>query len=365
MKGTVATFLLPALTVWIVAALAGCGSGSGSTSAGGPLRHRRQGPRPAHRNPDPGMGSRITKIVVARRTGRQRGRLPGVQANGASGCVDLEGRPEISIRSDVSVPRCLRVTPTERLLVVNGTAAYRRSEGRPYTVSLGPFSARLLPGEGALFEPLGRFLDRGLHSVGGSSILVEPADCAIARPGPGQPLCFRRDRPERLRRWRRTVARLGPPCRGSDLGITAERHSLIGPVGRKYTQLHVTNLSRRPCTVAGVPKVVALDRGGGIIAVGEPRRYERTGDGTGEQILLEGIGDSKGARLRLRLEAGRSATFTVAHYEGIGAGPCGQASVYGLRVTIPGTGPTRLVRPPIGYCPKPNAGLILRVSRIE
>lgn len=85
----------------------------------------------------------------------------------------------------------------------------------------------------------------------------------------------------------------------------------------------------------------------------------------GEQIPLEGIGDSKGARLRLRLEAGRSATFTVAHYEGIGAGPCRQASVYGLRVTIPGTGPTRLVRPPIGYCPKPEVGLNLRVSRIE
>jgi hypothetical protein len=195
--------------------------------------------------------------------------------------------------------------------------------------------------------------------------LVEPEDCAINTPEPGEPLCFPRDRAERLRRWHRTVARLGPACRGSDLKVTAERHSSIGAGGRNYTRLHVTNLSRRPCTVAGVPKVVALDRRGGIIAVGEPRRYERIGDGGGEQIPLEGIGDSKGAPLRVRLEPGRSATFIVAHYDGIGAGPCRRASVYGLRVTIRGTGPTRVVRPPIGYCPKPDAGLNLRVSRIE
>jgi hypothetical protein len=300
------------------------------------------------------MGSRVSKIVVARRTGRQQGRLPGVQSGSASPCMVPEGRPEMSSRTDVGVPGCVWVTPTQRLLFVNGTAAYARSEGRPETVSLGPFSARLLPGQGVLFEPLGRFLGRGLHSVrvngNAGSILVEPRDCALNTPEPGEPLCFPTDRMERLRRWRRTVARLGPACRGPDLAITAERHSSIAAGGTIFTRIHVANRSRRPCTVAGVPKVVALDRHGRPIAVGETRPLERLG---------------KGARLRVRLDAGGSASFRVAHYDGIGAGACRQVSVHGLRVTIVGTGPTRVVRPPMGYCPKPGAGLGLRVWRIE
>lgn len=353
----VAAIGLPAVTVLIVAALGGCGSGSGSTSAGGAPPHRRQSPPQARRNLDRGMGSRVSKIVVARRTGRRRNRLPGLQTNGASGCPDLEGRPEISSRTDVAVPGCVRATPTQRLLFVNGTAVYHRSEGHPETDSLGPFSARLLPGQGALFGPLGRFLGRGLHSVtvdsgNGGPVLIEPEDCAINGPEPGEPLCFPEDRAGRLRRWRRTVARMGPPCRGSDLEVTAERHSSIGAGGTIYTRFHATNRSRRPCTVAGVPKVVALDRQGRPVGVGEPRPLER-------------IGRGKGARLRVRLEAGKSATFVVAHYDGIGAGRCRQASTHGLRVTIPGTGPTRVVPHPMGYCPKPGAGLGLRVGRIE
>jgi hypothetical protein len=205
-----------------------------------------------------------------------------------------------------------------------------------------------------LFEPLGRFLGRGLHLVAvngnAGSILVEPRDCALNTPEPGEPLCFPGDRAERLRRWRRTVARMGPACHGSDLAITADRHSSIAGGGTIFTRLHVTNRSRRPCTVAGVPKVVALDRHGRPIAVGEPRPLERLG---------------KGGRLRVRLVAGGSGGFRVAHYDGIRAGRCRQTFVYGLRLTIPGTGPTRLVRPPIGYCPKQAAGLGLRVWRIE
>ncbi len=144
--------------------------------------------------------------------------------------------------------------------------------------------------------------------------------------------------------------RLGPACRGSELAIKAERHSSIGAGGTIYTRLHVANHSRRPCTVAGVPKVVALDRHGRPIGVGEPMPLERLG---------------KGGRLRVRLDAGGSASFRVVHYDGIGAGACRQASVRRLRVTIPGSGPTRVVRVSMGYCPKPGAGLRLRVWRIE
>lgn len=139
-----------------------------------------------------------------------------------------------------------------------------------------------------------------------------------------------------------------PACRGSGLVISAERHSSIGAV---YMRLHITNRSRRRCTVAGVPKVVGIGRDGKAVQTAEPRPNLRPG--------------AEGGRRRVRLEAGGSATFLVAHYDGIGAGRCRQVSTYGLRVTIPGTGPTRVVPRPMGYCPKPGAGLGLRVGRIE
>ncbi|MFT3863259.1 MAG: DUF4232 domain-containing protein [Solirubrobacterales bacterium] len=142
-----------------------------------------------------------------------------------------------------------------------------------------------------------------------------------------------------------------PACRGADLAISAERHSSIGAGGTIYTRLFLTNESRAACTVGGVPKVVGFGRDGKAIETAEPYPALRPG--------------SSGRRLRVRLGPGESARFLVSHYDGIGAGRCRIASTSGLRVTIPGTGARGIVRPPMGYCPKPGAGLGLRVGRIE
>jgi hypothetical protein len=337
---------------------AGCGLGSGSNSTSGSTPRRQSAPPELARKRSPGVGmsAPVSKVIVARRTGRRRSPV-GLQTNGASGCPDLEGRPEIGLYTDVPVPDCVRATRTQRLMVVNRSGAYRRSEGHPEVVRLGPFSARLLPQEAVLFKPLGSFLGRGLHQVmvdGGNrgAVLVEPANCAILRPEPGEPLCFSDDRVGRLRRWRRTEARLGAPaCRGSDLALSAERHSSIGAGGTIYTKIFVTNRSRRPCTVAGVPKVIGIDRLGKALQIAVPRPNLRPTADSG--------------RLRVKLAAGRSATFLVAHYDGIGAGRCRSTLTYGLRITIPGAGFRRVVRYPMGYCPAPDAGLGLRVGRIE
>jgi hypothetical protein len=336
----------------------GCGQGSGSNSTSSSTPRLGAPPEPARKSsPGVGMSAPVSKVIVARRTGGRHSLVSGLQTNGASGCPDLEGRPEIGLYTDVPAPDCVRATPTQRLLVVNRSGAYRRSEGHPEVVRLGPFSARLLPQEAVLFKPLGSFLGRGLHQVtvdGGNrgAVLVEPTNCAILRPEPGEPLCFSDDRVGRLRRWRRTEARLGAPaCRGSDLVLNAERHSSIGAGGTIYTKFFVTNRSRRPCTVAGVPKAVGIDRGGKAIQVAVPRPNLRP--------------TADGGRLRIKLAGGRSATFVIAHYDGIGAGRCRPTSTYGLRITIPGAGLRRVVRYPMGYCPAPDAGLGLRVGRIE
>lgn len=336
--------------------VAGCGSGSGTTRSSG-VRRTASTPSP-HRNLEPGAGmsAPISKVIVARRTGLRRGLVPGFQGDGASGCPDPEGRPEIGLFTDVPAPGCVRAAPTQHLLVVNRSAAYRRSEGHPEVVSLGPFSARLLPQQAILFPPLGDFLGRGLHDVtvdGGNrgAVLVEPEDCAITRAEPGEPLCFPREGARRPRR-RKTPARpAAAACHAGDLALAKERHSSIGSGGTIYTALYIRNISSRPCTVAGVPKVVAYKPGGKVIEEAETSIDLRPG--------------SRGGRLRVLIEPGRSAKFLVAYYDGIGAGPCRFATVRNLRVTIPRAGPPRRIIVPMGYCPERRAGLFLRVGRIE
>ncbi|HEY4779806.1 MAG TPA: hypothetical protein VIH47_09465, partial [Solirubrobacterales bacterium] len=197
--------------------LSGCGAGSNSTNGSTEDKERSRADSSAPEFPHGvGQGAPISKVIVARRTGRRRGLVPGLQSNGASGCPDLEGRPEIGLYTDVPAPDCVRATGTQRLVVVNRSGAYQRSEGHPEVVRLGPFSARLLPQQAVLFAPLGSFLGPGLHQVtvdGGNrgAVLVEPEDCAILRPEPGEPLCFPEGRAARRRRWRRTEARMGAP----------------------------------------------------------------------------------------------------------------------------------------------------------
>jgi hypothetical protein len=281
------------LMIVLVAALAsGCGSGASTMTSASTTRPTAG---PTHRR-SPGVGwtAPVSKTVGFLRVPRGAGRLPGTEGIGAKGCQVEGGRGEIGIFADVPQPSCVRVTGKEPVSVVNRTGAYHRSQDHPITVRLGPYRARLRPQQAIRLAPAGRFLGRGYHQVkigggrGGPGILVLPSDCAIRRPEPGEPLCFAGDRAGRLRRWRRTLARMGPPaCRGRDLLVSSERHSSIGSGGTIYTRFFVTDRSSRPCTLAGVPKVVGLDRRGRDVAVGEP-------------IPLLSIG-SRGGRLRVRI----------------------------------------------------------------
>ena len=132
-----------------------------------------------------------------------------------------EGRGEIGIYTDLPAPDCVRITGRQRLMIVNRTTAFRRSEGTPLTVRLGPYSARILPQQAVLFGPVGRFLGRGyqvatINHRGRVGILVLPNRCAIAMPEPGEPLCFKKDRHESdhrgpLSRWSRAPGRRSGP----------------------------------------------------------------------------------------------------------------------------------------------------------
>jgi Protein of unknown function (DUF4232) len=347
-----------AMILLVGVGVGGCASGSGPVSGSTTDRTGNAAGSSARRVPrGVGQSAPISKVIVARRTKPWHGRLPGLESNGASGCQERDGRrPQIGLFTDVPVPDCIRVSGHQQVLIVNRTGAYRRSEGKPVVVRLGPYSARLLPQQAALFGPVGRFLGRGLHRAianGGSrgAVLVLPKDCAILRPEPGEALCFKKDRPGRSRRWQRTETRMGAPaCRGSDLDISADSHSGVA-AGTGYSKLIITNLSRRPCTVAGVPTVVAIDRQGKSLDQAEAVPHLRPG--------------SRGGRFRVKLSGGDSANFEVAHDDGIGSGRCRPARTYGLRVSVPGTGPTQLVPLAMSYCPPPRGGLGLRVGRIE
>jgi hypothetical protein len=345
----------------LVGALAGgCGSGASETTSGWTTSPTRTPPPGPTRQRSPGLGwtAPVSKTLGFFNVPRGVGRLPGTEGIGAKGCQVEEGHGEIGIFTDEPQPGCVRVSAGEWVSVVNRTGAYHRSEEHPITISIGPYRARLGPQEAIRFAPVGRFLGRGYHQVrvgsgrGGVGILVLPSDCAIHRPEPGEALCFAGERAGRLRRWRRTLDRMGAPaCRASDLRLSTERHDSIGSGGTIYTRFFVSDRSSRPCTIAGVPKVLGLDHRGKEV-------------GVGEAVPLLSI-DSKGGRLRVRIAPGEGATFLVSHYDGIGAGRCRFNTTSGVRVSIPGTGFRKFMRRPMGYCPAPESGLGLRVGRIE
>lgn len=177
------------MTSSIAIGLVGCGSGSSSTGSEAADKSDR----------GVGQSAPIAKVIVARRSRPWHGRPPGEESIGAKGCMPQEGRGEIGIYTDLPAPTCVRITGRQRLMIVNRTSAFRRSEGRPLFVRLGPYSARLLPQQAVLFGRVGRFLGRGLHyaNVNHSlrlGVLVLPNDCALLRPEPGEPACFKKNR---------------------------------------------------------------------------------------------------------------------------------------------------------------------------
>jgi hypothetical protein len=346
--------------VLLATAVVGCGSGSDTVTTRSTLRRGTPSlPAPTPRS-SPGVGWKapISKVVGFLRVAPGVGRLPGTEGTGAKGCQVEEGRGEIGIFADVPQPNCVRVAPDEPVSVVNRTGAYHRSQGHPITLRIGPYGTRLRPQQAIRFSPVGRFLGRGYHQVrigsgrGGVGILVLPSGCAIRRPEPGQQLCFavgRAGQPGRRGPSGRSGA---TACPSSALAVSPERHSSIGSGGTNYTRFFITDLSHRPCTLAGIPRVVSLDRRGRKVAVAEP-------------VPLLSPGSRRG-RPWVRIGPGEAATFLVAHYDGIGAGRCHFATTTGLRVSIPGGGARKFVAAvAMGYCPAPGSGIGLRVGRIE
>jgi hypothetical protein len=141
----------------VLVALASCGSRSDSTPT---MTARRAGTPPSTHRPSPGVGmsAPISKIVIAHRRRPWPGHPDGAETTGSRGCRQEKGRGEINIFTDVPEPSCVRITGRQRVLIVNRTSAFHRREGKPLLLRFGPYSARILPQQGALFGPVGALL---------------------------------------------------------------------------------------------------------------------------------------------------------------------------------------------------------------
>jgi hypothetical protein len=138
------------------------------------------------------MGAPISVFKVAARHGIARAIEPGRHTLAAAPCSGAGGHgiAIVQLLSEVPDPRCLAVTPEERILVVNRTGAFHRRSAVSVTVRLGAYSARLAPQQAAIFAaPVGAYLATGLHGlrakrVPGPAVLVVKRRCAP----PGRPL---------------------------------------------------------------------------------------------------------------------------------------------------------------------------------
>jgi Protein of unknown function (DUF4232) len=281
-------------------------------------------------------------LVLARRTGDGPRVTPGPHISSASPCTREVGGLVKKLYIVPDSGGCVRVTPRDRLLIVNstGTGAYQRGAVE-VEVTLGDYEARLAPFQSALFAaPAGSYLGLGLHQVGARSdgqaippsVLVLPEGCALPARGPGRnpPLppgegvCF---------------AEGAPPCKGSKLSVRVGKGGGAG--GSVYQTFQVLNRSGETCTVTGFPRLVAVDRGGGSIGPAAER--------TAHPVSVSGRHPKT-----IVLEAGGIATFGVRYGEADNfSPPCGARTSVALRVTIPSAGalpslPYRMERCPGG-----------------
>jgi Protein of unknown function (DUF4232) len=345
-RSGIALVLIALLAVAL--SMTGCGSGARPST-------RRDDETEAS-SPGIGMSAPISKVVVARRYKTLSGRLPGAESVGSKGCAKA-GRE----RRDQPLHRRARAAlragdGAADVLIVNRTEAYHRSEGEAVTVGLGPYRARILPQQAVRFGPVGRFFGRGFHQAivrrsQRLSVLIEPKGCGIFRAKVSEPLCFRGE----ARRGSATggatsggsTSRRAP---GTDLSISVDRHSQLAH-GTAYSKLDVTNLSRRSCTVIGVPRVEAVDREGVTVGKAEPVPLLRP--------------HTRGGVERIWLPGGGAAHFTVTHAEGTPSAACRPARAYGLRVTLPGAQRAQTVPLAMPHCRRPPGALDLKVGRIE
>jgi hypothetical protein len=168
---------------WIVAMaclialdVAGCGGSASST-------HRKVAPAPEVVEDGVGMSAPIRGYVVARRHGPAHIQ-PGPHILDALPCFGggSDGVAMVGLFSDTPEPKCLRVSPGQRILVVNRSGAFFRHEEGPAFLRLGDYTARIGPQQAALFPaPVGTYLGLGLHEFGGHSVVATPG-VLVVRP---------------------------------------------------------------------------------------------------------------------------------------------------------------------------------------
>ncbi len=140
------------------------------------------------------------------------------------------------------------------------------------------------------------------------------------------------------------------PCQSGELAVHPESPPTHA-AGTVYTKLLVGASSPYPCTLAGVPAVAALDRGGQVLEMARPVRGLRAGRPRDGRVVT--------------LRRGHPAFFFVAHDDGTAHSRCSSAQTHSLRVRLPGTRRRTVVAFQVGYCPPPQGELGLRVGRIQ
>jgi hypothetical protein len=140
------------------------------------------------------MSAPIAHFKVARRDGGSPAIEPGRHMLAAAPCISTgrDGIAPVEFFPEVPSPRCLLVTPGERILVANRTGAFQRRSAVSVTVRLGDYVARLAPQQAAFFpSPVDTFLATGLHGLRvngapGPGVLVVKRRCAPGGKKPGR-----------------------------------------------------------------------------------------------------------------------------------------------------------------------------------
>jgi hypothetical protein len=147
-----------------------------------------------------------------------------------------------------------------------------------------------------------------------------------------------------------------PRCDPSDLVVWQGIDYPGGAAaGTSYGHLEVTNLSKRPCMLSGVPQMVAVDLAGRPVGPSVRRSASMPTIDGGPPIRVA------------RLHAYESAlfTFSVGEVLNYGAHGCDYEYAAGFDVTLPGASRPQYVPAPVRRCLDPPGGRQMAVGPIE
>jgi uncharacterized protein DUF4232 len=130
-------------------------------------------------------------------------------------------------------------------------------------------------------------------------------------------------------------------CASSNLVVWLPNGNGNGAAGSVYYKLRITNLGGGSCTLSGFPKVTAINSKGA--AVGKPASNE---PGSKSSVVTIKPGGSASFQLRV-VEAGN-----------FSAAACHATKAFGLRVTPPGAGGSKVVPFPFETCAKPTQSVL-------